>query len=73
MQAYEQLNAAKIKLRKQAHYQNNAAKIKLRRQAHYQNNAQKSKMLFKLHSLFKTKHHSEQANVLQNNAGVRPA
>jgi hypothetical protein len=33
IQAYVQLNAAKIKLRKQVHYQNNFAKIKLKQQA----------------------------------------
>ena len=64
---------SKKTVKKKAYRQLNAAKIKLRNQAHYQNNAAKIKMLFKLHSLFKTKHDSEQANVLQNNAGVRAA
>ena len=56
----------------QAYDQKNAAKIKLYQQARYQKNAQKFKVRCKLHSQkFKAKHHSEQANVLQNNAGVR--
>ena len=70
MQAYQQLNAAKIKLGKQAYYQNNAAKIKLRSRAHYQNNAQKLKVRCKLDShKFKAQHLGQQAHVLQKNAG----
>ncbi len=55
-------------VKNKAHHVQNAAKIKRPRARHC-----KDKVLFKLHSLFKTKHHSEQANVLQNNAGVPEA
>ena len=54
MQAYQQKNAAKIKLREQA-----------RHQARYPQKAQKMKVRCQQHAQkFKAKHHSEQANVL---------